>query len=69
MTTIGKKATRENKNPLKLIEHHETEIKRFVKVKGDKSPYDNDQIYWSSRLGKHPPNANRYNHTVEEAER
>lgn len=47
-------STREGKNPIKLIEHHETEIKRHVKVKGDKSPYDNDLLYWSSRLGKHP---------------
>jgi len=26
----------------------------YVKVKGDKSPYDGDLVYWSTRLGKHP---------------
>ena len=41
-------------NSLKLYKHHETEIKRFVKVKGDASPYDGNLTYWSSRLGKHP---------------
>jgi RNA-directed DNA polymerase len=25
-----------------------------VKVKGDKSPFDGDLVYWSSRLGTHP---------------
>ena len=26
----------------------------YIKVKGDRSPYDGDLTYWSSRLGKHP---------------
>ena len=26
----------------------------YVMVRGDKSPYDGDDIYWSSRLGRHP---------------
>ncbi|GET41657.1 RNA-directed DNA polymerase (Reverse transcriptase) [Microseira wollei NIES-4236] len=25
-----------------------------MKVKGDKSPFDGDLVYWSSRLGTHP---------------
>jgi RNA-directed DNA polymerase len=25
-----------------------------VRVKGDKSPFDGDLIYWSTRLGEHP---------------
>jgi len=25
-----------------------------VAIKGDKSPYDGDLVYWSSRLGRHP---------------
>ena len=29
-------------------------IIRHVKVKGNKSPYDGDWTYWSSRIGKHP---------------
>ena len=47
-------ATREGQNPLKLIQHSSTEIKRYVKVKGMASPYDGDWIYWSSRMGVHP---------------
>jgi len=31
----------------------------YVKVKGDKSPYDGDLVYWSSRMGKHPEMSNR----------
>ncbi|MDJ0903909.1 MAG: group II intron reverse transcriptase/maturase [Xenococcus sp. MO_188.B8] len=27
---------------------------RFVKVKGEVSPYNGDLIYWSSRMGRHP---------------
>ncbi|WP_069791837.1 group II intron reverse transcriptase/maturase [Cyanobacterium sp. IPPAS B-1200] len=38
----------------KLLNHSEIEIKRHVKVKGDKSPYDGDWIYWTTRVGKHP---------------
>lgn len=47
-------ATREDKNPLILRKHSDTEIKRFVKVKGNKSPYDGDWLYWCKRMGKHP---------------
>ena len=46
--------TRDNPFPTYLISHHDTEIKRFVKVKGDASPYDGNLVYWSSRQGKHP---------------
>jgi len=31
----------------------------YVKVKGDKSPYDGDLVYWSSRMGEHPEMPNR----------
>ena len=31
----------------------------YVKVKGDKSPYDGDLVYWSSRMGRHPEMSNR----------
>ncbi|NEO31961.1 MAG: group II intron reverse transcriptase/maturase [Symploca sp. SIO3C6] len=47
-------ATREGNNPLELIQHSSTKIKRYVKVKGNKSPYDGDWMYWSSRMGEHP---------------
>jgi RNA-directed DNA polymerase len=48
-------ATRlEGKNPMRLRSHAETPIVRHVKVKGDASPYDGNQLYWSSRMGTHP---------------
>jgi RNA-directed DNA polymerase len=47
-------ATREYKNPLVLYKHSDTDIKRFVKVKGNKSPYDGDWLYWCKRMGEHP---------------
>jgi len=46
--------TREGSNPMVLMKHSHTAIVRHVKVKRDKSPYDGDLIYWSSRMGKHP---------------
>ncbi|PNW33122.1 UNVERIFIED_CONTAM: group II intron reverse transcriptase/maturase [Euhalothece sp. KZN 001] len=45
---------REGSNPMVLMKHSHTAIVRHVKVKGGKSPYDGDLIYWSSRMGKHP---------------
>ena len=48
-------ATRsEGKNPMRLLKHSATEIKRHVKVKGESSPYDGDLVYWSSRMGNNP---------------
>jgi RNA-directed DNA polymerase len=47
-------ATRGENNPLKLYEHSETKIIRYVKVKGNASPYDGNLVYWSSRMGTHP---------------
>ena len=41
-------------NPMVLMKHSQKAIVYHVKVKGDKSPYDGDLIYWSSRMGKHP---------------
>jgi len=55
-------ATRvEGTNPLRLLTHQDTTCSSisYVKVKGDKSPYDGDLIYWSSRLGTHPEMPNR----------
>ena len=46
--------TRDNPFPTYLISHSDTKISRFVKVKGDVSPYDGNLVYWSSRQGKHP---------------
>jgi RNA-directed DNA polymerase len=43
-------------NPLRLLLHRESSSSStdYVKVKGDKSPFDGDLVYWSSRLGTHP---------------
>ena len=46
--------TKDNPFPTYLISHSDTKIERFVKVRGDASPYDGNLIYWSSRQGKHP---------------
>ena len=38
----------------KLLRHNATNIVRHTKVKANKSIFDGDLYYWSSRLGKHP---------------
>jgi len=47
-------SAREGESSYKLRTHSETKIVRHVKVKGNRSVYDGDLVYWSSRLGKHP---------------
>ena len=42
------------KEKSRVIRHSETKIVRWVKVKGDRSPYDGDWVYWSTRMGRHP---------------
>ena len=37
-----------------LPNHVETKITRHIKVRGDASPYDGNNTYWASRMGKHP---------------
>ncbi|MGJ5674724.1 MAG: group II intron reverse transcriptase/maturase [Nostochopsis sp.] len=39
---------------IKMYKHSETPVVRHTKVQGNKSPYDGDFVYWSSRMGKHP---------------
>jgi RNA-directed DNA polymerase len=34
--------------------HSEVAITRHIKVKGNRSPYDGDWVYWSTRQGRHP---------------
>ncbi|KAB8321246.1 group II intron reverse transcriptase/maturase [Tolypothrix campylonemoides VB511288] len=41
-------------NPLQLIDHNSTPIVRYVKVKGEASPFDGNLVYWSTRMGNHP---------------
>jgi RNA-directed DNA polymerase len=38
----------------RLAVHNHTAIKRHIKVQGNRSPYDADWVYWSTRMGKHP---------------
>jgi RNA-directed DNA polymerase len=44
---------------LALAKYIDTKTKPHVKVKGSKSPYDGDYIYWASRMGKHPQISSR----------
>jgi RNA-directed DNA polymerase len=37
-----------------LTKHEQTRIVRHVKVRGDKSPFDGDWLYWASRWGYYP---------------
>ena len=45
-----------NANPLRLLDHSEFKCSStdYVKVKGDKSPFDGDLVYWSTRMGANP---------------
>lgn len=58
--TIGENnwvfTTRSESNPLRLLTHIEfhSSVNDYVKVRGDKSPFDGDLIYWSLRQSKHP---------------
>jgi len=37
-----------------LRTHSEVAITRHIKVRGNRSPYDGDWVYWSTRRGRHP---------------
>ncbi|WP_051036029.1 group II intron reverse transcriptase/maturase [Stanieria cyanosphaera] len=37
-----------------LAEHSKTKISKHIKVKGEISPYNGDEIYWSMRMRNHP---------------
>jgi RNA-directed DNA polymerase len=54
-------STKEGTNALRLQLHRNVACSStdYVKVKGDKSPYDGDLVYWSSRMGQHPEMPNR----------
>jgi RNA-directed DNA polymerase len=47
-------STRAEATALKLMSHNDAEIRRYVKVKGEASPYNGDWVYWSTRMGTHP---------------
>lgn len=51
--TLGKDNWRfMTNNKTYLIRHSEHVIKRHIKIKGTKSPYDGDWVYWGNRLKK-----------------
>ena len=37
-----------------LHTHSEVPITRHIKIRGHRSPYDGDWVYWSTRQGRHP---------------
>ena len=47
------------KDGMKLITHSATSILRHLKVEGNRSYFDGDVIYWSTRKGAHPELSNR----------
>ena len=51
---IGPRSTFSTKEGMKLIFHSSTPIKRHLKVRGNKSYFDGDVLYWSTRKGTHP---------------
>ena len=42
-----------------LARYSDMPIKRHVKVRGDKSPFDGDWVYWGQRLGRDPTKPKR----------
>jgi RNA-directed DNA polymerase len=42
-----------------LNTYSDTPITRHVKVRGDKSPYDDDWVYWTERMGRDPTKPRR----------
>jgi RNA-directed DNA polymerase len=54
--TIKRFSTREGSNGLYLISHSDTSCSstKYVKVKGNASPYDGNLSYWATRMGRHP---------------
>jgi RNA-directed DNA polymerase len=51
---IEDRLTFSTKGGIRLIAHSDTPIKRHVKVRGNKSYFDGDVLYWSIRKGTHP---------------
>lgn len=41
-------------NDVSLYRHSQNPIRRHIKVRGRKSPYDGDWIYWTRRCGRQP---------------
>jgi RNA-directed DNA polymerase len=39
---------------LSTYSEHSTSLHDYVKIQGERSPFDGDNVYWASRLGKNP---------------
>ncbi|MGH8069824.1 MAG: hypothetical protein ACRERE_32200 [Candidatus Entotheonellia bacterium] len=50
----GKRHVRPRAGGQRLYVHAATPIRRHVKVQGQRTPYDGDEVYWSTRFGHHP---------------
>ena len=48
------------KEGLSLYRHTQTPIRRYPKVRGTRSLYDGDWVYWGKRLGRHPNYQNEW---------
>jgi RNA-directed DNA polymerase len=53
-TTPSSRWSFATKEGIRLTKHSWTPIVRHVKVQGQRSFYDGDWVYWSTRLGRHP---------------
>ena len=51
---FGVKAKKKSNELITVKQYTDVPIERFAKVRGDKSPYDGDILYWSLRLNNHP---------------
>jgi RNA-directed DNA polymerase len=49
---------------MRLFSHMEVPIQRHIKVKGTKSFYDGDWLYWATRMGRHPETSPRRAHLL-----
>lgn len=47
-------ATNNQDSTKTIARHTETPIERHIKVQSNRSPYDGDWVYWSTRIGRHP---------------
>lgn len=51
-----------------LYDHQNMKVKRHRKVAEDKSPFDGDWVYWSTRMGRHPEKPNRVTRLLKKQE-
>jgi RNA-directed DNA polymerase len=56
---IEEKRTFSTRGGMRLTSHNDTPIVRHIKVRGNKSYFDGEVLYWSARKGAHPELPNR----------